>query len=186
MASRRPREVEADALAGVREAFLRLEAAISTADPARCHGWVGPQVESELLAGLERLAAQNRRRVHGSFEILDASLRDDAPGAGIVVRIHAHSSIYEIAEDGTITGVPELMLWDQDVTAEPAGGGREARWVITALGELRVLGPVTGPAGTPIPPETSRVWEERIRRWEQEADESIGGRPTFMPAPYYM
>ena len=125
------------------------------------------------MATVADLAARGRRRVHGSFEILDATLLDSAPSEFALVEIRAISSIMEVDRRGNVMlGAPDLMSWRQEVTAtrrDSASGDRQ--WIIAELGELLVEGIVTGPAGQPMDPERVRALEQLRLEREREAAE---------------
>lgn len=172
-----PGSTPTEILADVREAFEQFEDAISTADPARCRPYVSDQLYQDVAAMITDLSARGRRRVHGSFEIVDATLVDHDADDPIHVRIHATSSIMELDRQNRIaSGTPDLMSWQQDVTAgyhdAPAA---DHHWIITALGEMSVQGGVSGPAGQPMDAATVQQMEARQREREQETDESFAG-----------
>ena len=160
-------------LADVRQAFVRLESALSLADPVRCRPFVGDRLYAEIVATIADLAARGRRRVHGSFEILDATLLDSEPVDPARVGIRAISSIQEIDRVGNVMlGGPDLISWRQEVTATRRdAGSADPRWIIAELGEMSVEGIVNGPAGQPMDPERVRALEVQRLEHERELDE---------------
>ena len=150
----------AELLSDVREAFEQLEAAISSATPQRCQGFVAPRLYEQLLEMLGALAAAGRRRVHGAFEVTAAQLiaiDSDAPRAR--VRIEATSSLMQLDQGDRIAeGSDQPMSWTQEVVAERPPGSEH--WRLLELGEMRIAGPVAGPTGlavrTPEPTELEK------------------------------
>lgn len=99
-------------LSDVREAFVRLESALSLADPVRCRRFDSDRLYADIVATVADLAARGRRRVHGSFEILDSTLRDSEPRDPARVGIRAISSIMEVDRVANVMlGGPDLMSW---------------------------------------------------------------------------
>jgi len=165
----------AEILADTREAFEQLESAISMADPSRCRPYVSDQLYAEVTAMMADLAARGHRRIHGSFEIVDAALAGDQTADAIQVHIHAISSIMEFdRKNAIVSGTPDLMSWQQDVTvAYHDAALADHHWVITSLGQLTVVGTVSGPAGQPMDEATVQAMEARQREREQETDEAV-------------
>ncbi len=161
-------------LADVREGFAQLESAISTADPQRCRPFVSDQLYQEIAAMVHDLSARGHRRIHGSFEILDAArLGGELPN--IRVRIHAVSSIMEVDSAGdVVVGSGQLMSWSQDLTAaqRPALVG-QPQWIIGELDQMSIEGVVTGPASPPMDPARAEFLETEGRRREREVDYHI-------------
>lgn len=166
-ASSNPTEIVVD----VREGFEQLEDAISMGDPRRCRPYVSDQLYQDVAAMVNDLLVHGRRRVQGSFEIIDASIIDGEPGAPVQVRIHASSSIMELdRKNKIVSGTPDLMSWTQDVTAAYLDAPTDQRWIITALGEMSVPGIVTGPAGHRMDPAAEQELDAREESRQQEAD----------------
>src|ERR1700674_2123723 len=130
----------------VPEAFSRLEAAISLADPARCRGYVSDSFYESLDSEVQRLAGQGRRRIHADFEVLDVML-EQAGGAGsLTVRVRATSTLDEFDAGSPPTGERQLFIWSQDVVVVRQDSGKAAgRWVIAELGAMRIERQVSGP-----------------------------------------
>jgi hypothetical protein len=172
-----PAPAPTEILADVREAFEQFEDAISTADPARCRPYVSDQLYQDVVAMISDLSARGRRRVHGSFEIVDATLVDHDAGEPVQVRIHATSSIMELDQKNAIvSGSPDLMSWQQDLTvAYYDAPAADHHWIITALGQMSVEGGVSGPAGQPMDAATVQELDARQAAREQEADEAFAG-----------
>lgn len=166
-ASSNPTEILVD----VREGFEQLEDAISMGDPRRCRPYVSDQLYQDVAAMVNDLLARGRRRVQGSFEIVDASIVDSEPGAPMQVRIHASSSLMELdRQNKIVSGTPDLTSWTQDVTVAYLDTPRDQRWIITGLGQMSVAGTVTGPAGHPMDPAAEQELEAREEARQQEAD----------------
>lgn len=166
-ASSNPTEIVVD----VREGFEQLEDAISMGDPRRCRPYVSDQLYQDVAAMANDLQARGRRRVHGSFEVIDASIIDAEPGAPIQVRIYASSSIMELdRQNKIVSGTPALMSWTQDVSAAYLDAPTDQRWIITALGQMSIAGTITGPAGHPMDPAAEQELEAREEARQQEAD----------------
>ena len=160
-------------LADVREAFVQLEAAVSTARPSGCRPFVGAALYEQVEGLVDELATRGHRRVHGSFEIHDVDLIDtDTPGR-VLARVHASSSIARLDRQHRIVdGSVDLKLWAQDVTAsvqEPVGA--QPRWIITDLGELSVEGDVTGPLHEPMDPARRQALDAERRKRQRDDDE---------------
>jgi hypothetical protein len=132
-----------DLYADVREAFGRLEAAISLADPARCGGYVTASFYEELDSEVRQLADRGRRRVHADFEVLDVTLAQPHDDGSLTLRVRAVSTLEEFDAASPPIGEPRLFVWIQDVDVvqmEPKG-----RWLVNGLGELSIERQVSGP-----------------------------------------
>ena len=173
-ASSSPTEIVAD----VRDGFEQFEDAISMADPQRCRPYVSDQLYQGVVAMINDLAANGRRRVHGSFEIVDAAIVDGEPGTPTQVRIHASSSIMELdRQNRIVSGTTDLMSWQQDVTvAYLDAPSADHRWIITGLGQMSVAGNIVGPAGHAMDPATEAELDARQQQREEEAaDDAYSG-----------
>ena len=163
---------QADLLAGVRDAFQHLEAAISTARSSRCRAFVGDELYQQVAAIVDDLSARGHRRVHGSFEIHEIDLIDVESTSSVRVRVHATSSIARLDQQHRVVdGSTELRSWTQDLTVECRGLPGEARWIISELGAMSVEGLVIGPVGEPMDPARQDELELRHRNAERDFDE---------------
>ncbi len=135
-----------DVFADVREAFSRLEAAISLPDPARCRGYVTDSFYASLDSEVRLLADHGRRRIHADFEVLDVML-EEAGGTGwLTVRVRAVSTLDEFDAGSPPTGERRLFIWLQDVVVVREEAGKAAgRWLIAELGEMTIERQVSGP-----------------------------------------
>ena len=150
-----------DVFADVREAFGRLEAAISLADPARCRGYVSDSFYESLDSEVQRLAGRGRRRIHADFEVLEVML-EEAGGAGsLTARVRATSTLDEFDAGSPPTGERQLFIWSQDVVVVRAESGKAAgRWLIAELGAMRIERQVSGPI-RPLDPATLNELDAR-------------------------
>ena len=160
-------------LADVREAFVQLEAAVSTAQVQRCRPYVGDALYEQVAGCVDELAKRGQRRVHGSFEIYRIEIPAAVSPHLVSARVHATSSIALLDRDQRILeGSFELKLWAQDVTVS-LGKTRhgEPRWILTQLGELSVEGDVRGPVHEPMDQSRRQAADEERSRREQESEE---------------
>ena len=150
-----------DVFADVREAFSRLEAAISLPDPARCRGYVSDSFYESLDSEVQRLAGQRRRRIHADFEVLDVMLEQAGVAGSLTVRVRATSTLDEFDAGSPPTGERQLFVWSQDVVVVREESGKAAgRWLIAELGEMRIERQVSGPI-RPLDPATLNDLDER-------------------------
>jgi hypothetical protein len=132
-----------DLYADVREAFGRLEAAISLADPRRCRDYVTDAFYEELETEVRLLEERGRRRVHADFEVLDVKLLQPHDDGSLTMRVRAVSTLEEFDDNSIRAGEQPLFVWLQDVDVarqEPKGP-----WLITGLGEMTIERQVSGP-----------------------------------------
>ena len=147
--SRNPGVNLPDVFADVREAFSRLEAAISLSDPARCRGYVSDSFYESLDSEVRSLADRGRRRIHADFEILDVMLEQVGEAGSLTVRVRAVSTLDEFDAGSPPTGEPRLFMWLQDILVLREKAGKAAgRWLIAALGAMTIDHQVSGPVRT--------------------------------------
>jgi hypothetical protein len=152
--SRNPGVNLPDVFADVREAFSRLEAAISLADPARCHGYVSDSLYESLESELRRLADNGRRRIHADFEVLEVMLEQAGDAGSLTARVRATSTLDEFDAGGPPAGERQLFVWSQDVVVvREESGNAVGRWLIADLGAMRIERQVSGPI-RPLDPAT--------------------------------
>ena len=150
-----------DVFADVREAFSRLEAAISLPDPARCRGYVSDSFYESLDSEVQRLAGQRQRRIHADFEVLDVMLEQAGVAGSLTVRVRATSTLDEFDAGSPPTGERQLFVWSQDVVVVREESGKAAgRWLLAELGEMRIERQVSGPI-RPLDPATLNDLDER-------------------------
>src|SRR5580693_3975283 len=113
--SRNPGVNLPDVFADVREAFSRLEAAISLPDPARCRGYVSDSFYELLDSEVRLLADHGRRRIHADFEVLDVMLEEVGGAGALTVRVRAVSTLDEFDAVSPPTGERRLFMWLQDI-----------------------------------------------------------------------
>lgn len=79
-------------------------------------------------------------------------------------------------------GSNDFMAWTQDlvVRRDPRAG----RWIISELGPMSVLGPVTGPSGPPLQSGSLTGLERRERESEEHAAAFTADTLTFMSLQY--
>jgi hypothetical protein len=144
--SRNPGVNLPDVFADVREAFSRLEAAISLPDPARCRGYVSDSFYESLDSEVQRLASEGRRRIHADFEVLDVMLEEAGDAGSLTVRVRATSTLDEFDAGSPPTGERQLFVWSQDVVVVREESRTAAgRWLIAELGAMRIERQVSGP-----------------------------------------
>ena len=159
-------------LADVREAFVQLEAAVSTAQPGRTRPFLGDALYEQVAGCVNELAAKGHRRVHGAFEIHRIDILDSVPPTQVQARVHATSSIARVDRlDRIVDGSFELKAWSQDVTVHLRDTPARPRWIITKLGELTVEGDVTGPIHEPMHPSRRQALDDERRGRERESEE---------------
>ena len=159
--SRNPGVDLPDVFADVREAFGRLEAAISLADPARCRGYVSDSFYESLDSEVQRLANQGRRRIHADFEVLDVMLEQAGDAGSLMARVRATSTLEEFDTASPPTGDRQLCIWSQDVVVVRGESGKAAgRWLIAELGAMRIERQVSGPI-RPLDPSTLHELDAR-------------------------
>ena len=165
--------IRPEMLADVREAFVQLEAAVSTAQPGRTRPFLGDALYEQVAGCVNELAAKGHRRVHGSFEIHRIDILEAVPPAQVQARVHATSSIARLDRlDRIVDGSSELKAWSQDVTVNlRENAPARPRWIITNLGDLTVEGDVTGPIHEPMHPSRRQALDDERRRREQESEE---------------
>ena len=148
-----------DVFADVRDAFSRLEAAISLHDPARCRGYVSDSFYELLDSEVRLLADHGRRRIHADFEVLDVMLEEAGVAGSLTVRVRATSTLDEFDAASPPTGDRQLFIWSQDVVVvrEESGMGR---WLIAELGAMRIERQVSGPI-RPLDPATLNELDTR-------------------------
>jgi len=135
-----------DVFADVREAFSRLEAAISLSDPARCRGYVSDSFCESLDSEVRSLADRGRRRIHADFEVLEVMLEQAGDAGSLTARVRATSTLDEFDAGSPPTGDRQLFIWSQDVVVVRQDSGKAAgRWVIAELGAMRIERQVSGP-----------------------------------------
>jgi hypothetical protein len=150
-----------DVFADVREAFSRLEAAISLADPARCRGYVSDSFYESLDSEVQRLADQGRRRIHADFEVLEVMLEQAGDAGSLTARVRATSTLDEFDAGSPPTGDRPLFVWSQDVVVVRSETGKTAgRWLIAELGAMRIERQVSGPI-RPLDPATMNELDAR-------------------------
>jgi hypothetical protein len=162
-----------DAVAGIRDAFNHLEAALSMARPDLCHSFATAQFYAGIVLKVNDLQSRGHRRVHGSFEITDTVIASVGAGQRLVVDIHAISSIMELDANGAIVnGSDDIVRWTQEVTGVPTTDPRDhASWLIDELGQISVVGPLDGPAYPPMDPAKVQALENERRQRKRESDE---------------
>lgn len=138
-----------DVFADVREAFSRLEAAISLPDPARCRGYVTDSFYESLDSEVRWLADHHRRRIHADFEVLDVMLEQAGEAGSLTVRVRAVSTLDEFDAGSPPTGDRPQLMWLQDVVVVREVSGKAAgRWLIAELGAMTIGHQVSGPVRT--------------------------------------
>jgi hypothetical protein len=133
-----------DVFADVREAFSRLEAAISLPDPARCRGYVTDSFYESLDSEVRWLADHSRRRIHADFEVLDVMLEQAGEAGSLTVRVRAVSTLDEFDAASPPTGDRPQFIWLQDVVMTEESG-KVRRWLIAGLGAMTIGHQVSGP-----------------------------------------
>jgi hypothetical protein len=147
--------------ADVREAFGRLEAAISLSDPARCLGYVTDSFYESLDSAVRLLADTGRRRIHADFEVLDVTLQQARDGGSRTVRLRAVSTLEEFDAGSPPQGEPRLFVWLQDVDmVRQDAAGAHSRWLIADLGSMTIEKQVSGPV-QPLDQSTLNELEAR-------------------------
>jgi len=132
--------------ADVREAFGRLEAAISLSDPARCLGYVTDSFYESLESAVRLLADTGRRRIHADFEVLDVTVEQARDDGSLTVRVRAVSTLEEFDAGSPPQGEPRLFVWLQDVDmVRQDAAALHGRWLIADLGALTIEKQVSGP-----------------------------------------
>jgi hypothetical protein len=150
-----------DVFADVREAFSRLEAAISLPDPARCRGYVSDSFYASLESEVRRLADNGRRRIHADFEVLEVMLEQAGDAGSLTARVRATSTLDEFDAGSPPTGDRQLFVWSQDVLVVREESGKAAgRWLIAELGAMRIERQVSGPI-RPLDPATLNELDAR-------------------------
>jgi hypothetical protein len=135
-----------DVFADVREAFSRLEAAISLPDPARCRGYVSDSLYESLDSEVRRLADNGRRRIHADFEVIDVMLEQAGGPGSLTVRVRAVSTLDEFDAGSPPTGDRQLFVWSQDVVVVREESRKAVgRWLLAELGAMRIERQVSGP-----------------------------------------
>ena len=178
---------EQELIADVRDDFIQLEAAISTARPEVARPYLAPELYEELSGLVRDLTARGRRRVHGSFEILGATLLSmDTTAFGVpsaTLRLEATSSLAEVDPQGRIVqGSDQLQAWTQEFEATRPGATN--RWVISKLGLMKISGSVTGPSGPPLQSSVSEDLERRFKEDESHSRAFTSATLTFMSLQY--
>jgi hypothetical protein len=159
--SRNPGVNLPDVFADVREAFSRLEAAISLPDPARCRGYVTDSFYESLDSEVRRLADQGRRRIHADFEVLEVMLEQAGGPGSLTARVRATSTLDEFDAGSPPSGDRQLFIWSQDVIVVRDESGKAAgRWLIAELGAMRIERQVSGPI-RPLDPATLNELDAR-------------------------
>jgi hypothetical protein len=159
--SRNPGVNLPDVFADVREAFSRLEAAISLANPARCYGYVSDSLYESLESELRRLADSGRRRIHADFEVLEVLLEQAGDAGSLTARVRATSTLDEFDAGSPPAGERQLFVWSQDVVVvREESGDAVGRWLIADLGAMRIERQVSGPI-RPLDPATLSELEAR-------------------------
>jgi hypothetical protein len=159
--SRNPGVNLPDVFADVREAFSRLEAAISLPDPARCRGYVTDSFYESLDSEVRRLADQGRRRIHADFEVLEVMLEQAGGPGSLTARVRATSTLDEFDAGSPPSGDRQLFIWSQDVVVVRDESGKAAgRWLIAELGAMRIERQVSGPI-RPLDPSTLNELDAR-------------------------
>jgi hypothetical protein len=159
--SRNPGVNLPDVFADVREAFSRLEAAISLPDPARCRGYVTDSFYESLDSEVRRLADQGRRRIHADFEVLEVMLEQAGGPGSLTARVRATSTLDEFDAGSPPSGDRQLFIWSQDVVVVRDESGKAAgRWLIAELGAMRIERQVSGPI-RPLDPATLNELDAR-------------------------
>ncbi len=135
-----------DVFADVREAFGRLEAAISLSDATRCRGYVSDSFYESLDSVVLLLADSGRRRIHADFEVLDVTLEQVRDDGSLTVRVRAVSTLEEFDVGSPPTGEPRLFIWRQDVDViRQETKAVQSRWLFDDLRELVIEKQVSGP-----------------------------------------
>lgn len=156
-----------DVFADVREAFGRLEAAISLSDPTRCRGYVSDSFYESLDSAVRLLADSGRRRIHADFEVLDVTLEQVRNDGSLTVRVRAVSTLEEFDTGSRPTGEPRLFIWRQDVDViREQMQAVQSRWLFDDLGELVIEKQVSGPVR---PLDQSTLDELEAREAERAA-----------------
>jgi hypothetical protein len=150
-----------DVFADVREAFSRLEAAISLPDPTRCRGYVTDPFYEALDSEVRRLADNRRRRIHADFEVLEVMLEEAGEAGSLTARVRATSTLDEFDAGSPPSGERQLFVWSQDVVVVKSETGKAAdRWLIAGLGAMRIERQVSGPI-RPLDPSTLNELDAR-------------------------
>lgn len=145
-AARNPGVSLLDVFADVREAFSRLEAAISLLDPARCRGYVSESFYESLDSEVRLLADHGRRRIHADFEVLDVMLEQSGRTGSLTVRVRAVSTLDEFDAGSPPTGDRPQFMWLQDILVVREEARKAAgRWLIAELGAMTIEHQVSGP-----------------------------------------
>jgi hypothetical protein len=178
---------QSELMADVRNDFIQLEAAISTARPELGRPYVAPELYEELVGLVRELNAHGRRRVHGSFEIVDTQLLSmDTTPFGVpraTLRLEATSSLAEIDRHGRLVqGSDQLQAWTQDLEATHPEAIN--RWLISKLGVMTISGPVSGPSGPPRQSAVADELERRLKEDESHSEVFVGATLTFMSLRY--
>lgn len=156
-----------DVFADVREAFGRLEVAMSLSEPARCRGYVSDSFYQSLESAVQLLVDSGRRRIHADFEVLDVTLEQARDDGSLTVQVRAVSTLEEFDAGSPPTGEPRQFIWRQDVDlvmeeTEAVPG----RWLIADLGALTIEKQVSGPVR---PLDQSTLDELEAREAERAA-----------------
>ena len=175
-------------MADVRDDFIQLEAAISTARPELGRRYMSPELYEELVGLIRDLNAHGRRRVHGSFEILDTKLLSmDTNAFGVpraTLRLDATSSLAEVDRQGRLVdGSDQLQAWTQEL--EATHSDTTERWLISKLGPMTISGPVTGPSGPPLQSAVGDELERRLKEDESHSEVFTSATLTFMSLQYH-
>jgi hypothetical protein len=153
--------------ADVREAFGRLEAAISLSEPARCLGYVTDSFYESLDSAVRLLADTGRRRIHADFEVLDVTLQQARDDGSVTVRLRAVSTLEEFDAGSQPRGEPRLFVWLQQVDmVRQDAASLHSRWLIADLGALTIEKQVSGPVQ---PLDQSTLDELEAREAERAA-----------------
>lgn len=156
-----------DVFADVREAFGRLEAAISLSDPDRCRGHVSDSFYQSLESAVQLLVDSGRRRIHADFEVLDVTLEQARDDGSLTVRVRAVSTLEEFDAASPPTDEPRLFIWRQDLDViRQETEAVQSRWLIADLGALAIEKQVSGPVR---PLDQSTLEELEAREAERAA-----------------
>jgi len=156
-----------DVFADVREAFGRLEAAMSLSEPARCRGYVSDSFYQSLESAVQLLVDSGRRRIHADFEVLDVTLEQARDDGSLTVQVRAVSTLEEFDAGSPPTGEPRQFIWRQDVdVVREETEAVPGRWLIADLGALTIEKQVSGPVR---PLDQSTLDELEAREAERAA-----------------
>jgi len=156
-----------DVFADVREAFGRLEAAMSLSEPSRCRGYVSDSFYQSLESAVQLLVDSGRRRIHADFEVLDVTLDRARDDGSLTVQVRAVSTLEEFDAGSPPTGEPRQFIWTQDVdVVREETEAVPGRWLIADLGALTIEKQVSGPVR---PLDQSTLDELEAREAERAA-----------------